>query len=523
MYLAHYNLREKPFNISPDSRFLWLSEKHKEALATLKYGVMENKGFLVLTGEVGTGKTMLINALIKITEINALTATIPDPDLEIMDFFNLLAEEFKMNKVFSSKGDFLIQFEKFLLETYASDKTVLLVIDEAQRLNYELLEQIRLLSNIELDNRKLINIFFIGQSEFNQILGDNRCRAVRQRIAVNFKLEPLSQQETIAYIAHRLKLAGATEEIFKPDAAREVFSFSHGYPRLINVICDLALLTGFSSGSKKINAAVVKECGKELQIPKDVANPLEKPSAPHEMQPPPNSAAGRPMQNKSIIYGAAFIILLFITFIGYHIYGSSRERVHHWDVEDYAPRKEDRLLTDRSQALMAEIGKAKEAAKSDVNTTDVSSPENEQAGNDAAETLKKEETGEGESRQDEMPARQPADFTADQNSIIYFEHNSNDIPQKAYETLDNIVKFTVHRPNLSITVTGFTDSKGDREYNEQLSKYRADIVKNYLIGQGVSPANIKAIGKGPQNPVGNNKTLEGRQMNRRVVISVHYP
>jgi general secretion pathway protein A len=163
-----------------------------------------------------------------------------------MDFFNLLSDEFNMKKIFISKGDFLIEFKRFLLESFASDKTVLLIIDEAQRLNHELLEQIRLLSNIELDNRKLINIFFVGQSEFNQLILDDRNRAVRQRISVNYQLETLSKPETANYILHRLRKAGATEEIFKPDAVREVFNFSHGYPRLINVICDLALLTGYS-------------------------------------------------------------------------------------------------------------------------------------------------------------------------------------------------------------------------------------------------------------------------------------
>ena len=319
MYLTHYNLKEKPFNISPDSRFLWMSEKHKEALAALKYAVVENKGFLVLTGDVGTGKTLLINALIRITQVKAIIAAIPDPDLEIMDFFNLLSEEFKMNKVFLSKGDFLIQFEQFLLKSYAADKAVLLIIDEAQRLNHELLEQIRLLSNIELDNRKLINIFFVGQSEFNQMLSSDRSRAVRQRIAVNYQLEPLSQQETAAYISHRLKRAGAIDDIFRPDAIRAVFNFSRGYPRLINVICDLALLTGFSAGLKKIDAAVVKKCGKELQIPTEMARPLEKRSIPDEGQLPLNLADSRPTLNRSSVYGAAFIILLFVAFIGYQI------------------------------------------------------------------------------------------------------------------------------------------------------------------------------------------------------------
>jgi len=522
MYLAHYNLKEKPFSISPDSRFLWMSEKHKEALAALKYGVMENKGFLVLTGEVGTGKTLLIKALIKITEVKAIVATIPDPDLEIMDFFNLLSEEFKMNKVFSSKGDFLIKFEQFLLESFAADKTVLLIIDEAQRLNPELLEQIRLLSNIELDNRKLINIFFVGQSEFNQMLSSDRSRAVRQRIAVNYQLEPLSQQETVAYIFHRLKRAGAVDEIFKPDAMQAVFNFSRGYPRLINVICDLALLTGFSTGIKKIDASVVKKCGKELQIPTDIARPLEKQPIPDEARVPLNVAAPRPMLNRSFVSGAAFIILLFAAFIGYNIYGSIRERVHRWNIEDYAPREENSLLTEQSKSLMADLGDVKQAAKSDP-TEEISSEQKEQARDAAAGFPENEENNQAQKQLSTPSAGQSAVSAADQSTTIYFGNNSNEIPQNAYANLDNIVKFTSQRPDLKITVIGFTDSHGDAVYNKQLSKFRADMVKNYLIGEGISAANIEVIGKGSQDPVGSNKTLEGRQQNRRVEITVHYP
>jgi general secretion pathway protein A len=521
MYLNHYNIKEKPFNISPDSRFLWLSEKHREALAALKYGVMENKGFLVLTGDVGTGKTLLINALMRITAVKAVIATIPDPDLEIMDFFNLLSEEFKMNKVFSSKADFLIQFEQFLLRTYAADKTVLLIIDEAQRLNHQLLEQIRLLSNIELDNHKLINIFFVGQKEFNQILSSKSSRAVRQRITVTYQLEPLSQKETAAYIFHRLKRAGATDEIFRPDAVRAVFNFSRGYPRLINVICDLAMLTGFSAGLKKLGAEVVKKCGKELQIPMDMARPLAKRSIPDEARAPSNLTAPRPASNRSFAYGAAFIIFLFVVFVGYHIYGSSRERVHRWNTEDYAPRKDNRLLSEQTKTLMAEIGSAKEAAKSD-SIGEIPSQRKEQTQESPAETMKNEENTDAQNQINSLPDGQPAGVTDDQSSIIYFEHNSNEIPQGAFETLNNIVKFTSRRPDLQITITGFTDSYGNPVYNKQLSEFRADMVKNYLIGQGISSSNIEAIGKGPQDPMGSNKTNEGRQMNRRVEIKVHY-
>ena len=234
MYLSHYNLSKIPFSISPDPSFLWLSEKHSEALATLKYGIFENKGFLVLTGNVGTGKTALINRLIREISVPVLIATIPDPGLNIADFFLFLANELGLNGRFNTKGDFLILFKNFLLQAYSSEKKVLLVIDEAQRLNYELLEQIRLLSNIELESRKLINIFFVGQSEFNKMLMMDQNKATRQRISVRYHLEALSEKETSQYIQHRLKIANANSEIFQPKAIRQIFYLTRGNPRLIN-------------------------------------------------------------------------------------------------------------------------------------------------------------------------------------------------------------------------------------------------------------------------------------------------
>ena len=167
------------------------------------------------------------------------------------------------------------------------------------------------------------------------------------------------------------------------------------------------------------------------------------------------------------------------------------------------------------------MGNTKEAAKSEP-IGEISSQEKEQTRDSAAGHQKNEENSEAEKLISELPAGQPADIAADQSSIVYFEHNSNELPQKAYETLDDIVKFTAQRPDLKITVIGFTDSYGDAVYNKELSKYRADIVKNYLIGQGISPANIETIGKGPKDPVGSNKTFEGRQQNRRVEIRVDY-
>ena len=266
MYHSHYDLKANPFQLTVDERFLWLGNKHAEALAALKYGILVSNGFLVLTGKVGTGKTTLIKRLARMIDVAAVVATIADPNLDSLDFFNILSAEFKMNRKFASKGAFLIHFKKFLYSAAASHKKVLLIIDEAQRLDSELLEQIRLLSNFEWDNRKLISIFFVGQSEFNNLLREDRNRAFRQRITVQYHLEPLTAEETHRYIQHRLKVAGGKKKIFSLDAVREIYSFSRGNPRLINSICDLALFAGYMTNRNKVDVEMIKESEKRLHI-----------------------------------------------------------------------------------------------------------------------------------------------------------------------------------------------------------------------------------------------------------------
>jgi len=228
MYLSYYNLNKKPFQISTDPKFLWLGEKHKEALAILTYGILDNKGFLLLTGDVGTGKTTIINALINNLDDDVIAAHVPDPGLEDLDFFNFIANVFSIDKKFSTKGEFLNHLRKFLNDAYSKNKKVLLIIDEAQRLKPELLEEIRLLSNIERQDTKLLNIFFVGQKEFNNILIGPENRALRQRITINYYIEPLTENEIKEYIKHRLNIAGSEKNIFSSSAIREIFSFSKG-------------------------------------------------------------------------------------------------------------------------------------------------------------------------------------------------------------------------------------------------------------------------------------------------------
>ncbi len=265
MYLDHFNLKLKPFQISADPKFVWLGEKHEEALAMLKYGILQNVGFLLLTGDVGTGKTSIINCILKDIGNQAYVATVFDPALEPLEFFNFISAEFNLNQTFDTKGAFLTAFKKYLLKAYHQNRKVLLIIDESQRLLPETLEQIRLLSNIEMPHSKLINIFFVGQTEFSIALSQNEYRPIRQRINVQYNLEPLTESEVKQLIVHRLKVAGSSRLIFTGRALGEIYTFSHGYPRLINIICDNALLTAYVKDLQQIDAALIRECAKDFQ------------------------------------------------------------------------------------------------------------------------------------------------------------------------------------------------------------------------------------------------------------------
>ena len=265
MYLDHYNLTLKPFEISPDPKFLWLGEKHNEALAAMIYGILDNKGFISLTGDVGSGKTTLVNALTHRLDDNIILAKFFDPPLEKLDFFNSAADAFGMNKKFSTKGDFLNHLRSFLNKAYDHNQEVVLVIEEAQRFNQEQLEEIRLISNIERPDKKLINIVFVGQNEFDILLKKNK--PLRQRVAIAHKIGSLQENETKQYVIHRLKTAGSENEIFSPGAFREIYSFSEGNPRLINIICDLALLTGYAENKRIIEQQIIRECALNRLLP----------------------------------------------------------------------------------------------------------------------------------------------------------------------------------------------------------------------------------------------------------------
>lgn len=268
MYTSFFGLNEKPFSITPDPRYLFLSARHGEALAHLVYGVTESGGFIQLTGEVGTGKTTLVRSLLlnKMPD-NADVAVVLNPQLSVIEFLATICEELHI-EVLHNKGSVKAltdALNRHLLKAHSEGRRTILVVDEAQNLTPAVLEQVRLLTNLETAKQKLLQIILIGQEELRDLLARNDLRQLAQRITGRYHLEPLSREESSSYIEHRLKVAGALGEVFDAGAKKEVFRLSQGVPRLINVICDRALLGAYAKESRRVNARLIRQAAAEVQ------------------------------------------------------------------------------------------------------------------------------------------------------------------------------------------------------------------------------------------------------------------
>jgi general secretion pathway protein A len=267
MYLDFHGFREKPFNLTPDPRFIFLSKKHKEAFAHLLYGINHRVGFISLTGEVGSGKTTVLRALLSQLDVDHhRTALIFNPCLSATELLQNINREFGIPSHTSNNSTLLQLLNRFLLQQNAEGRTVVLVIDEAQDLETSVLEQIRLISNLETDREKLIQIVLSGQSELLQILERNEMRQLSQRITVRYHLQPMDFTDTVQYIHHRLAVAGGRGKVvFSKRALKRIYRYSHGLPRLINVACDRALLTGYSRDTTRISSRVTAAGIKDMR------------------------------------------------------------------------------------------------------------------------------------------------------------------------------------------------------------------------------------------------------------------
>src|SRR5262245_15914683 len=270
LYQTHFGLRHAPFNITPDPSFLYLSASHREGLAQLSYGIRARKGFVVLTGEVGTGKTTLIHALLNDLNGSAQTALIFTTIVSPADLLRSVCEEFGLVEPKRPLGeihDYLVSLNEFLLESYRKSENCALIIDESQNLSAEVLESIRLLSNFETSKDKLLQILLVGQPELAVRLNSPELRQLKQRVMLRHHLRALSLQECCEYVSNRLKVAGGGDRaIFTPSALESIHSYSGGIPRIINVLCDNALLTGYALGRKDVDTGIIREVAEDLSI-----------------------------------------------------------------------------------------------------------------------------------------------------------------------------------------------------------------------------------------------------------------
>jgi general secretion pathway protein A len=268
MYKQFFGLRANPFNVNPDPRYLYLTRHTQEALACLTYGIQSRRGFILLTGEVGTGKTTLLNKLLDwLRGQRVATAFVFNSRLDVPQLFDYMLADFGIECDSQLKSQVLLRLYQWLLDRYRAGETAVLIIDEAQNLSTQVLEEIRLLTNLETATAKLLQIVLAGQPELQQKLALPEMRQLKQRITLRCKTQPLTLEETSAYIAQRLKIAGSNgHEIFSPEALQAVHEYARGIPRVINLLCDHALISAFVDQQQQVGSVLIEGVAREFDL-----------------------------------------------------------------------------------------------------------------------------------------------------------------------------------------------------------------------------------------------------------------
>lgn len=266
MYKEYFGLKEDPFSIAPDPQFLYMSDRHREALAHLIYGMKADSGFVLLTGEVGTGKTTVCRCLLGQIPENSEIAFILNPKLSVIELLATICDELEISYPagHSSVKIFIDRINNYLLDAHGQGKQTVLIIDEAQNLSVDVLEQIRLLTNLETDKRKLLQVIMLGQPELNLMLERSELRQLAQRVTARYHLEPLSRDEIEGYLSHRLAVAGVERPLFPVKTINKLYRLTGGVPRIINLLCDRALLGAYVKGENIVSPTLLAEAGNEV-------------------------------------------------------------------------------------------------------------------------------------------------------------------------------------------------------------------------------------------------------------------
>jgi general secretion pathway protein A len=301
MYKEFFGLRANPFNVNPDPRYLFLTRHTEEALACLTYGIQSRKGFVLLTGEVGTGKTTLINKLLEWLRLQQVaTAFIFNSRMNVPQFLDYMMADFGISCDSRAKSQLLLRLYKWLLDRYRAGETAVLIVDEAQSLSDEVLEEIRMLTNLETFTEKLLQIVLVGQPELEQRLKQPQLRQLRQRLTLRAKTHPLTLEETKAYVAQRLRIAGSNgQQIFDPECVTLIHRYASGIPRVVNLLCEHCLVSGFVDQQKVIKSEVVEAVARDFDLSDNVASAA--------MTPP---VAASIEQNSELIEGLKALAIL---------------------------------------------------------------------------------------------------------------------------------------------------------------------------------------------------------------------
>jgi general secretion pathway protein A len=494
MYLSFFKLKSKPFQTATDNDFSWFGKNHADALVTLEDKIHNDNGFFLLFGESGIGKTTLINCLIKTFETNFITIKVPNSDIGCSDFFKFLAESFQINNKLSSKGAFFVHFNFYLKNAYSADKRLIIIVDDAHKLKNDVLKELSILSDIEINNAKMINILLVGQNNLNELIEEQDTLWVKNKITYRYSLKPLTEQETDEYIKQHLMSAGLKRKLFTSEAVQEIYSFSKGNPILINTICNSAMLTAYSNDVKKINAEIIKECSDEFQISKSVNCKKD------EQEKIFKKKFRKPIfqWNKMLVWKSPIVtvIILIIVFIAGYLFSQLES-----ETTAAYPSREKETHKEHNE-LLHSLDKVSDD-----------------------QAIKLENTGGKPANVTRRNGIQVNNLNTlnflDQKYVIHYKNNSKSLSKEAVVILDKIIGIISQYPDSEIIIKGYTDSIGNYWHNMRLSKLRANFVKSYLVGKGVPELKIIVYGLGSKDPMESNKTANGRMKNRRVEIMVN--